>query len=292
MIDLNEHTITDAVLQAFSGTQNPRLKRILESLTKHLHDFARDVELTSEEWLAAILFLTAVGQKCDDKRQEFMLLSDTLGLTMLVDSIAHRNNTGATENSVLGPFFAENRPSVENGADIGGEMTGPPLYFEGHVHNLEGAPLAGALVDVWHSDAEGFYDSQLEGLSASAGRGLLRSDENGRFFFHSVMPVGYPIPSDGPVGDMLRATSRSVMRPAHVHVRILAPGYEDVVTAIFPTGDPYLETDAVFGVHLSTVHTFGHHEAGLAPDGKRIDQPFYSANYTFKLQAPNSSAAD
>lgn len=290
MRDLNETTITDAVLGTLSGTPSPRLRAVLSALAQHLHGFVREVEPTEAEWMEAIAFLTRTGQTCTDVRQEFILLSDTLGVTMLVDAINHRVPGGATENSVLGPFFFADRPTAVNGSDISGGLAGEPLYFEGLVTSHDGRPVAGAGVDVWHSDADGHYDVMNPALTDTAMRALFRTDAAGRFHFWSVMPASYPIPTDGPVGDMLKATGRPEMRPAHVHVLVEAPGFERLTTMVFVEGDPFLDADPVFGVKGSLVEPFVRHEPGPAPDGSRRSEAFYSCRYRFGL-APAQAAS-
>ena len=222
MRDFNDHTITQAVIERFAETPDPRLKRLVTSLVTHLHDFIRDVEPSFEEWGAAIEFLTRTGKICDGNRQEFILLSDTLGVSMLVDAINHRQPEGATETTVLGPFHVVGAPEVVNGADVSAGMPGEPLYVEGSVRTAAGAPLADATIEIWHSDNDGFYDVQRKDLGHFALRASLRSDAEGRFWFHTIMPSAYPIPYDGPVGEMLRATKRHPWRPAHMHFMIAA----------------------------------------------------------------------
>lgn len=289
MRDLNEQTVTDAVLAAFAETPDPRLKTVLSALVRHLHAFVREVEPSEAEWMKGIEFLTRAGKTCSDVRQEFILLSDTLGVTMLVDAVNHRYPGGATENSVLGPFFFQNRPVASNGSDISGGVEGEPLYFEGVVTTHDGRPVAGANVDVWHSDADGHYDVMNPLLKGSAMRALFRTDAEGRFHFWSVMPASYPIPMDGPVGDMLKAARRSEMRPAHVHILVEAPGFARLTTMVFVDGDPFLGEDPVFGVKNSLVEPFVRHEPGRAPDGSVRDVPFYTCRYRFGL-APAQAA--
>ena len=250
--DFNEHSITDAVIERFASTPDPRLKQILSSLVRHAHDFVRDVELTQDEWFAAIQFLTRVGQMCDDKRQEFILLSDTLGISMLVDAINHRQPEGATETTVLGPFYVQNPPVKPMGADISAGLHGTPLYVTGQVTAASGTPLGGAFVDVWQSDDDGFYDVQKPGDDPQL-RARFIADQHGRFALWTLVPKFYPIPDDGPVGDMLTATKRHPYRPAHIHFMIAHPGYDTLVTHLFVDGDPYLDSDAVFGVKQSLV---------------------------------------
>ncbi len=261
--DFNEQSITDAVVARFADTPDPRLKQILTSLVKHTHDFVRDVELTQDEWFTAIQFLTRVGQMCDDKRQEFILLSDTMGVSMLVDAINHRQPDGATETTVLGPFYVQDPPVKEPGADISAGLHGTPLYVTGQVTSPEGKPLAGAFVDVWQSDDDGFYDVQKPGDDPQL-RARFIADADGRFRLWTLVPKYYPIPYDGPVGEMLKATKRHPYRPAHIHFMIGHDGYETLVTHLFVDGDPYLDSDAVFGVKQSLITTLSDGE-GAAP---------------------------
>lgn len=289
MLTINEETITQAVLESLDGTPDPRLKKIMTSFVQHLHAFVRDVEPSEEEWFKAISFLTETGKMCSDVRQEFILLSDTLGVTTLVDAINHRYPSGATSNSVLGPFFFEGREEMDLGADISGEATGETFYFQGVVKDVNGKPIAGAEVDVWHSDADGHYDMMLPGFEQgkTAMRALLRSDADGSFWFRSVAPTFYPIPDDGPVGAMMRATRRSNMRPGHVHFMIAAPGYERLTTMVFVGGDPNIESDPVFGVKEELIKDFKRHQSGRLPDGSETDQPFVAVDYQF-VMAPAS----
>ncbi|KMO33568.1 hydroxyquinol 1,2-dioxygenase [Methylobacterium variabile] len=286
MRDFNEHTITQAVVDRFAETPDPRLKAVLTSLVRHLHDFVRDVDLTFEEWQAGIAFLTRTGQMCDQHRQEFILLSDTLGVSMLVDAINHRMPEGATETTVLGPFYVEEAPERPNGADISGPLEGTPLLVTGSVSSADGRPLAGATVDVWHADDDGAYDvQQLDALGGLAGRAQFRTDAEGRFHFWTVMPAWYPIPADGPVGEMLKATARHPNRPAHVHFMIAAPGHETLITHVFAADSPWLDSDAVFGVKTSLIAAFAEHPAGPAPDGRAMERPFRHLAYDFGLKA-------
>jgi len=284
MRQFDEHTITEAVIQRFCETGNARLRTVMSALVRHLHDFVREVEPTEAEWRTAIDFLTRVGKKSDEKRQEFILLSDTLGVSILVDAINHRQPKGATETTVLGPFYLENPPEQPLGADIAPELPGEKLFIEGDVHSLSGAPVAGAAVDVWHSDSEGFYDVQRNDLPEPALRARFRTNSKGRFWFWTIMPRSYPVPHDGPVGEMLQATGRHPFRPAHVHFRIEAPEFETLVTHVFVAGDPYLESDAVFAVKESLIAEFPQMPAGLAPDGKEMKEPWRYLHYRFGLK--------
>ena len=253
MRNLNQDTITQAVLARFAATPDARLKELVTSLVQHLHAFAREVNLTEAEWLAGINFLTATGQKCNDKRQEFILLSDTLGLSMLTVAMNNNKPAGCTEATVFGPFHVEGAPHYAHGADVANGAAGEPCVVRGRVLGLQGEPVANAVVEVWQADAEGNYDVQYPDLDQHRARGVLHSGPDGRFDFRTIVAEAYPIPVDGPVGDMLRATKRHPWRPAHLHFMISAPGYEKLVTHVFRSGDRYLDSDAVFGVRQSLV---------------------------------------
>jgi hydroxyquinol 1,2-dioxygenase len=253
MRNLNEHTITDAVVARFAATPDRRTREIMTSLVRHLHAFARDVRLSEAEWIRGIEFLTATGKMCDDKRQEFILLSDTLGLSMLTVAMNNDKPPGCTEPTVFGPFHVEGAPHYANGGDVANGAKGEPCLVRCTVRGLRGEPVAGATVEVWQADAEGHYDVQLPALEEPQGRGVLQSDADGRFHFRTVVAEAYPIPTDGPVGEMLRATGRHPWRPAHLHFMITAPGYEPLITHVFRKGDKYLDSDAVFGVRESLV---------------------------------------
>lgn len=261
MRDLATDTITQAVLARFSGTPDARRRRIFEALVRHLHDFAREVELTQAEWEEGIRFLTATGQMCDASRQEFILLSDVLGLSMLTVAMNQPRPEGCTESTVFGPFHVADAPQIEFGGDLAQGAAGRPCVVTGSVKGLGGEAIAGAVIEVWHADAEGHYDVQLAG-AAPQGRGVLRSGADGSFAFTSIVPQAYPIPDDGPVGELLRAAGRHPWRPAHVHFMIDAPGYERLVTHVFRKDDPYLDSDAVFGVRNSLVADWN-----VQPDG-------------------------
>ena len=284
MRNIDEHTITAAVLESMAGSQDARLKQVLSALVRHLHDFAREVRLTEAEWMAGIEFLTATGQKCDDKRQEFILLSDTLGLSILTVAQNHPTSPQATEATVFGPFHVQGAPHFALGADISGGAKGEPLFVQATVRGPDGAPVADAEVDVWQADADGLYDVQRPELAGAQARGVLRTDAEGNLRFRSVLPVAYPIPTDGPVGRMLGATGRHPWRPAHVHFMIQAPGYQTLITHVFRDGDEYLDSDAVFGVRSSLIGDFQRHEPGRAPDGSAHSAPFYTLNFDFVLE--------
>lgn len=253
MRNLDEHTITQAVLERFSNTPDPRLKEIIFSLVQHLHDFAREVRLTEEEWLEGIKFLTRAGHITDDKRQEFILISDTLGLSMLTVAMNNQKPDGCTEATVVGPFHVENAPHYNLGDDVGNGAIGAPCFVKGTIKGLSGEPVPGAHIEVWQSDEDGMYDVQKPDLDHSQGRGVLKADAEGNYYFKSILAVAYPIPHDGPVGDMLVATKNHPWRPAHLHFMIKAPGYESLITHVFRHDDQYLDSDAVFGVRQSLI---------------------------------------
>lgn len=253
MNHLNQDTLTQAVIERLANTPNPRLKVILTSLVTHLHAFVRDVRLTEEEWFQGIEFLTATGQKCTSTRQEFILLSDVLGLSMLTVAMQNDKPQGCTESTVFGPFHVPNAPQYENGADIANGASGQPCHVHGFVRGKGGEAIANATLDVWQADDEGHYDVQKEGLDHAQARGVLHSRADGSYDFQSIVAEAYPIPTDGPVGQMLEATRRSAWRPAHLHFMIQAPGYQTLITHVFRRGDKYLEADPVFGVRESLI---------------------------------------
>jgi hydroxyquinol 1,2-dioxygenase len=283
MRNLNQANLTDAVLAKLEHAGNARFKEIMESLVRHLHAFVRETQLTEEEWFTGIQFLTATGQKCDGKRQEYILLSDTLGVSMLVDAINHRKPGGATETTVLGPFYVSGAKEMPMWADIAGDAPGEPAYVFGRVLDVGGKPIAGATIDVWQTDGEGFYDVQRPGGNESYARGKFTTAADGRYGFRTVKPVSYPVPTDGPVGKMLLGMGRHPYRPAHVHAIVSAPGYEKVATHLFVKGDAYLDSDAVFGVKHSLVVDFKPHPTGPSPDGGKSAEPFCTVEYEFRL---------
>ncbi len=252
--------LTAEVIASAARAPSDRARVLFAALVSHLHAFVREVELTPQEWLAGIHFLTRTGQMCDDLRQEFMLLSDTLGVTMLVDALAEPGEPNATESSVLGPFFTRDAPEVALGGSIASEGKGQPLFVEGRVIDRQKAPIAGAVLEVWETDGDGKYDTQYETRAHPDCRGRLRSDPDGRFSFRAVLPVSYSIPTDGPVGAMLPQLGRHSFRPAHLHVGITADGYVPLTTALYVEGDPYLDSDTVFGVKPSLVERFERHD--------------------------------
>ena len=281
----SNEAITQAAIHSFDDADNPRLKLIMQSLVKHLHAFAQETQLTEDEWMAGIQFLTATGHKCDDVRQEFILLSDTLGLSMLLVAMHDGTQQGATEATVLGPFHTHDAPAIQNGADMTNGAPGEPLFVTGRVVATDGKPLANALVDIWQADSEGLYDVQRGELeSQRRARGLINTDTHGNFSFWTVLPEAYPVPTDGPVGQMLLNTGRHPWRPAHIHFMVKADGYQPLVTHIFREGDRYLDSDVVFGVRPSLVGKFQSHGVGKASDGRDMKKPYWTLDYEFSLQ--------
>lgn len=262
-----EQDLVETVVASFESATDPRLKHVLQALTRHLHAFVREVRLTEEEWQAAIAFLTEVGHITDDRRQEFILLSDIFGISMQTVAVNNPVYEHATEATVFGPFFTEEAPLVHPGGDISGGANGEPCWVEGSVVDVTGAPIAGARVEVWEADEDGFYDVQY-GDDRVAGRGHLFTEDDGGFRFWGLTPTPYPIPNDGPVGALLDTVGRSPMRASHLHFMVTAPGYRTLVTHIFVRGDELLASDSVFGVKESLVKDFEPQQPGTpAPDG-------------------------
>jgi hydroxyquinol 1,2-dioxygenase len=287
-----EEELLRKVVESFADTPDPRLKQIMTSLVQHLHAFARDVRLTEEEWNAGIAFLTAVGHITDDRRQEFILLSDVLGLSMQTINVNNERVGDATESTVFGPFFVEDAPLVGIGGDIAGGAPGEPCWVEGSVTDLAGAPVPGARIEVWEADEDGFYDVQYSD-GRLAGRAHLFADGAGRYSFWGITPTPYPIPDDGPVGAMLAATGRSPIRCAHLHFMVTAPGKRPLITHIFVEGDERLEIgDSVFGVKDSLIKRFESQPAGAAtPDGRSIEGTWTRARFDIVLaSAPGGGA--
>jgi len=284
MRNITEHNITEAVVGRFDGCSDPRLKEVLTSLVRHLHGFVKETRLTEAEWMHGIEFLTATGHITDAKRQEFILLSDTLGVSMLTVAQNHAKPSGVTEATVFGPFHVAGAPRYDNGADIANGAPGEPLFVDCTVRGRGGAPVPGATVDVWQADQDGFYDVQYKGSDAHRARGVLQTDAQGRLRFRTVLPVAYPVPTDGPVGQMLMASGRHPWRPAHVHFLIRAPGHETLTTHVFRSGDPYLDSDVVFGVRASLISDFVAHAAGTGPHAADIAGPYHTLDFGFVLQ--------
>ncbi|CDY77797.1 Catechol 1,2-dioxygenase [Caballeronia glathei] len=284
MRNFNEDNITSAVLASLSGCRDERTKQISEALVRHLHAFVKEIEPTEAEWSRAIALLTETGQMCSQTRQEFILLSDTLGVSMLVDAINHRFPGNATETTVLGPFYVEQARDFELGAHIASAQDGTPMIVEGNVRDSRGEPIAGALIETWHADDHGLYDVQ-RGTDKSALnlRARLRTDEAGRFWYRSIVPAAYPVPSDGPVGRMLDAQGRHPFRPAHVHFKVSAPGFETIVTHVFIAGDAYLDSDVVFGVKDALIAQLESIEGRMSPAGHAVEPATALLAYDFVL---------
>ena len=286
--DFTEETAADAVIESFGPDTSPRLREILVSLVKHLHAFARDVELTIPEWEKAVDFLTRTGHKSDDERQEFILLSDVLGLSMLVETISNRKFGVATESTVLGPFHVVESPVRALGDDIDlvKDPHATPCVVTGRVVSTDGTPLPGATLDVWQANEQGFYDVQQPDVQPRTnGRGLFTADENGEFWFRTIVPSYYPIPTDGPVGELLVATGRHAFRPAHIHFIVTAPGYRDLTTHIFVAGSKYIESDTVFAVKKSLVVDFEEvDDPALAEQWNVGKVPFRHADFDIVMQ--------
>jgi hydroxyquinol 1,2-dioxygenase len=294
MAQLEVSDFAQAVIDRMGECKDPRFKQIMTALVKHAHAFAREVDLTPDEWMAGIQFLTATGQKCDEKRQEFILLSDTLGISMLVVALEQARGARAladqpgerpTEATVQGPFFWPGAPKKELGDDIGAGL-GEPTLYHGRVTDTNGRPVADCELDVWSGDQDGFYDMQ-KGNEMSL-RAQFRTDRDGNYRFWSIKPTYYPVPGDGPVGAMLDKMGRHLNRPGHMHMMLNAPGHERLVTHLFVKDIPYRPSVAVFGVRNCRVVLFPTHAPGKAPDGRTMDKPFYTAKYDFRL-VPSST---
>ena len=284
MREFDEKSVTAAVLARMDDCQDARFKQVMTSLVTHLHDFVREVKLTEAEWITAIQFLTDTGKMCSDKRQEFILLSDTLGVSILVITINNPADGGTTDSTVLGPYYWEGAPELPLGANLAVGVKGEPTYYSGRVLSSDGSPIAGAILDVWSGDGEGTYDMQMEGDVGMKARGRIRTDAQGRYSFRSIKPEFYPVPTDGPVGRMLDKMGRHPMRPGHIHMIVSAVGHHAVTTHLFAAGSQYIDSDAVFGVKESLITPFAKHPAGTAPDGTKLDVPFYTVNYDFRLR--------
>lgn len=284
MREFDEKSITAAVLARMDQCQDARFKQVMGSLITHLHDFVRDVKLTESEWIGAIQFLTATGKAVTDKRQEFILLSDTLGVSILVITINNPASGGTSDSTVLGPYYWEGAPELPNGANLAVDVKGEPAFYSGRVLSEDGKPIAGAVLDIWSGDGAGTYDMQMEGDVGMKARGRIRTDANGAYSYRSIKPEYYPVPDDGPVGVMLRKMGRHPMRPGHIHMIVSAPGHHAITTHLFAAGSQYLDSDAVFGVKESLVTAYAKHPAGKAPDGSQIDTPYYTVNYDYRLR--------
>jgi protocatechuate 3,4-dioxygenase beta subunit len=290
MKDLTTENITENVILTNNQCDDARTRFIFEHLVRHLHDFARETRLTSQEWMTAIEFLTAVGRISNDLRAEMILLSDTLGLSLLVDAIDHPRAGRASEGTVLGPFHTRDAPVTENGYVLHEDPTAERLFVLCTLRDTKGQPIVNAQCDVWEGDAHGFYDVQNPNREHPDGRAVIRSNDQGIFYFTAVVPVPYPIPDDGPVGDMLKMLNRHPNRPGHIHFMIDSPGYDKLITALYPRGDPYETSDPVFGVKESLIVDLGTVDAQTAaayniPEGTKL------LSYNFVLASDEEAAA-
>jgi hydroxyquinol 1,2-dioxygenase len=281
---VTEENITDLAVERWATAEDPRLAELLTALVRHLHAFAREVRLTEAEWMAAIQWLNRAGQISDEKREEFILSSDVLGLSMLVVQMNHRLDPRATPATVLGPFHIEGSPELDFGADMSQGLQGEPLYVHGTVRDLDGAPVGGAVLDVWQSDSEGLYESQHADVDEARLRAKYTTREDGSYCLRTIVPLGYSIPMDGPVGDLIGRTRISHFRPAHIHFLLNVPGFEPLITHLFQAGAQYLDSDVVFGTKEELVVGFEAHDAGPTPDGGSSDVPWSEARYDFVLQ--------
>jgi hydroxyquinol 1,2-dioxygenase len=283
MQPVTEDNITELAAARWETARDPRLAQLMGALVRHLHAFAREVRLTEDEWMAAVQWLTRTGQISGDKREEFILASDVLGLSMLVVQMNHRFDPAATPATVLGPFHIAGSPELEFGADMSQGLPGTPLYLSGTVRDLDGKAIGGAVLDVWQADTDGAYEAQLD-VDEARLRAKYTSKPDGTYCIRTVAPRGYSIPMDGPVGDLISRTDISHFRPAHVHFLLDMPGYEPLITHLFQKGGPYLDSDVVFGTKAELVVAFEPHDPGPTPDGGTSAVPWLHARYDFVLQ--------
>lgn len=279
-----ESRSAEVVIARNANAENERLAQVMDVITHKLHEAVKEIEPTQEEWFTAIRFLTETGQMCSDWRQEYILLSDILGVSMLVDAINNRKPSGASESTVLGPFHVEDAPELPMGADICLDQKGEPMLVRGTIRSTDGTPLEGVKIDVWQANDEGFYDVQQKGLQPDFNlRGVFRTGADGRYWFRGVKPKFYPIPDDGPVGKLLRSLGRHPWRPAHLHYILDASGHDQLVTHIFDPDDPYITSDAVFGVKESLLAKFVWTEAADAIAQAGFERPFWLVEHDFVL---------
>ena len=287
---VTEDNLTDVVLERWKDIPDPRLRQIMQSLIKHLHDFVRDIEPTQAEWATGIDWLTRTGQMCSQKRQEFIMTSDVLGVSMLVDGINHRQPGKATPSTVEGPFHVPNAPSIANGGNMAEGCPGIPCFVAGTVRGLDGEPVAVAVLDLWQADGEGLYEDQRH-VQGPWMRGLYRSRPDGSYAVRTVAPIGYTIPMDGTVGELMNRAKISHMRPAHIHFAVTAAGYHGCVTHLFQKGDEFIETDVVYGVKEPLVVEFVKKPPGKSQTGEMVSMPFYEVKYDFVLQKQEAALA-
>jgi hydroxyquinol 1,2-dioxygenase len=279
---VTEANLTDVALERWKDIPDPRLRQIMQSLIKHLHAFVRDIEPTQAEWATAIDWLTRTGKLSSDKRQEFILASDVLGVSMLVDAINHRQPSGATPSTVEGPFHVPDAPAMSHGGNMAQGAPGIPCFVTGTVRGLDGEPIAGAVLDLWQTDGEGLYEDQRD-VKGPWMRGLYRTQRDGNYAIRTVAPIAYTIPMDGTVGELMERTNISHMRPAHIHFAVSAPGYHGLVTHLFQQGGEYLDTDVVYAVKEPLIVDWGKRPPGKAPTGETLTTPFYVVTYDFVL---------
>jgi hydroxyquinol 1,2-dioxygenase len=284
---VTESNLTDLAAERWSNIPDPRLRQVMTAAIKHLHAFVREVEPSQQEWFAAIDWLTRIGKMCDDKRQEFILASDVMGVSMLVDAINNRMASGATPSTVEGPFHIPHSDEFPDGGNMAKDAPGIPCFVTGTVRDLDGKPIGGALLDLWQTDGEGLYEAQ-RGQDQYM-RGVFHSNPDGTYTVRTVAPIGYTIPMDGPIGELMSKTKISHMRPAHIHFHVAAPGHKPVVTHLFQKGDQYIETDVVFGVKEPLIVEFVKKGPGKAPNGETVNEPFYEVKYDFVLQKAAAS---
>jgi len=282
---VTEENITDLAVQRWGTAHDARTAELMTALVRHLHDFAREVRLTEAEWMAGIQWLTSTGQISDEKRAEFILASDVLGLSMLVVQMNHQLDPKATPATVLGPFHIDGSPELDYAADMSDGVPGTPLYLSGTVTDLDGNPVAGAVLDVWQADAEGAYESQVPDIDEARLRAKYTTREDGGYCVRTIAPLGYAIPMDGPVGELIDRTAISHFRPAHIHFLINVPGYQPLITHLFQAGAEYLDSDVVFGTKEELVVPFEPRDPGPTPDGGTAAGPWLEAHYDFVLQA-------
>lgn len=284
MQPVTEDSITELAVQRWSTADEPRTAELITALIRHLHAFAREVRLTESEWLAAVRWLTRTGQISDEKREEFILASDVLGLSMLVVQLNHRFEPGATPATVLGPFHIDGSPELDFGGDMSDGVAGTPLYIHGVVRDLDGHSVAGAVLDVWQADGDGTYEAQLPDVDEARLRAKYATRADGSYCIRTIAPRGYSIPMDGPVGELISRTAISHFRPAHVHFLIDVNGYEPLITHLFQEGAEYLDSDVVFGTKQELVVAFRAHGPGSTPAGEASTEPWLEAAYDFVLQ--------
>jgi hydroxyquinol 1,2-dioxygenase len=280
---VTESNLTDVARERWSNIPDPRLRQIMTALVKHVHAFVHEIEPTQAEWATAIDWLTRTGKMCTDKRQEFILFSDVLGVSMLIDAMNNRLADGATPTTVEGPFHVPASPEFTDGANMAENAPGTACFVTGTVRDLDGKPIAGAALDVWQTDGEGLYEAQRD-VEGPWLRGVFRTRADGSFVIRTVVPISYTIPMDGTVGELVKRTNISHYRPAHIHFVVEAPGYHRIVTHLFQRGDRYIDNDVVYGVKEPLIVDFKKVPGGKAPNGETLESPFYRVNYDFVLQ--------